>query len=519
MCCLPIGTPQARPHRRNGDTREHGGRANTKGYCAAHGGRRAGSGWILMGNPRSRRTDDSPTELNPPKAVEAERAAIACALIDDEAAKTVARSLRPEFLTQPDTSLILPIINDLIERGRPVDLVTVGERVGKADPDAVGYVADLSAVAEGALAMNVGDYCRTVREAYQKRRFFHLGVELQSMALDGFDREAIANHVEAELAAVRFAPGGGDAIGTYSAADLMGETFPEPKWAIPDVLPQGLTWLVGRPKIGKSWLGLDWALGVACGGYTMGTVKLPAGGAVYLAALEDGRRRMQSRIGQLLTTGAAPADLYLTHRLRPLGGGLVDDLADWLNAHDDARLVVVDCLGKVRQARGKNADVYQHDYEAGTALKRLADDHDVAVVVVHHQRKAAADDALDTVSGSTGLTGSADAVLILERERHTNEGTLRITGRDVAERELAMKFDGGVWIMQGDAKDVGQTPADRETIEALKKAGTWILPHDLADRMRITTDAAKKRLQRLSPDAPVERVPGGAYRYVERESL
>lgn len=39
----------------------------------------------------------------------------------------------------------------------------------------------------------------------------------------------------------------------------------------------------------------------------------------------------------------------------------------------------------------------------------------VAIVLVHHVRKMDADDPLDTVSGTTGLTGAADTVLVLNR--------------------------------------------------------------------------------------------------------
>jgi hypothetical protein len=41
-------------------------------------------------------------------------------------------------------------------------------------------------------------------------------------------------------------------IGELAAAD-----FPAPKWAVPGIIPVGLTFLAGRPKLGKSWLALQ----------------------------------------------------------------------------------------------------------------------------------------------------------------------------------------------------------------------------------------------------------------------
>ena len=42
-----------------------------------------------------------------------------------------------------------------------------------------------------------------------------------------------------------------------SAADLMRLEFPEPKWAVPGVLPEGINILGGKPKQGKSIFSLN----------------------------------------------------------------------------------------------------------------------------------------------------------------------------------------------------------------------------------------------------------------------
>ena len=40
----------------------------------------------------------------------------------------------------------------------------------------------------------------------------------------------------------------------YNAFDLMNMNFPEPKWAVPGLLTEGLNILAGKPKHGKSIL-------------------------------------------------------------------------------------------------------------------------------------------------------------------------------------------------------------------------------------------------------------------------
>ena len=81
----------------------------------------------------------------------------------------------------------------------------------------------------------------------------------------------------------------------FSAADLLALTLPEPKWAVAGLLPAGFSVLAGKPKLGKSWLGLDIALAVALGGVALGSIHVSQGDVLYLA-LEDTTRRLQTRI-------------------------------------------------------------------------------------------------------------------------------------------------------------------------------------------------------------------------------
>src|SRR5438034_522729 len=72
----------------------------------------------------------------------------------------------------------------------------------------------------------------------------------------------------------------------FTAAQLEDWTFDPISYVIPRLFPEGLTILAGRPKVGKSWMALDIALGVAGGRYILGDIKLEEGDVLY-AALED----------------------------------------------------------------------------------------------------------------------------------------------------------------------------------------------------------------------------------------
>ena len=91
-----------------------------------------------------------------------------------------------------------------------------------------------------------------------------------------------------------------------TASDLQHRSYPEVGWVLPGLVPEGLSLLVGRPKVGKSWLALDLALAVASGGTCLG-VELEEPADVLYCALEDNERRLRSRIFKLMgDQGLAP---------------------------------------------------------------------------------------------------------------------------------------------------------------------------------------------------------------------
>jgi replication-associated recombination protein RarA len=58
--------------------------------------------------------------------------------------------------------------------------------------------------------------------------------------------------------------------GIFTAEELMAEDMPPVRWVVPQVLPEGVTLLAGKPKVGKSWMALAISLAVASGGPVFG---------------------------------------------------------------------------------------------------------------------------------------------------------------------------------------------------------------------------------------------------------
>ncbi len=297
----------------------------------------------------------------------------------------------------------------------------------------------------------------------------------------------------------------GHARAPISARELMAQEFADPRWAVPGLLPEGLALIAARPKIGKTWMMLGVAIAVAQGGRAMGMVSVDRGEALYLA-LEDTPRRLQGRLLTLLDDGSEPpAGLYLETVWPRVDASGIDVLASWLGDHPDCRLVVVDTLAKVRpRSTRRDGNRYDEDYDALAGLKQLADEHGVAIVVVHHLRKGAAEDPLDRISGTLGLSASPDTILVLERSRGKADATLHLTGRDVEEAEYALSWTpgAGAWVIH-DLAIPDASAARLEIIDAIRARGP-MTPTQVAEWIKRPSGTIKPLMSRMFRDGQLD---------------
>jgi hypothetical protein len=268
----------------------------------------------------------------------------------------------------------------------------------------------------------------------------------------------------------------------FTLPELLARQLPPTQWTIPDILPEGLTILAGKPKLGKSWLALGMALSVAAGGVALGSYPVTQGEVLYLA-LEDNERRLQSRAKQLLASmSTVPDTIAFELRWPRLDQGGLTYLETYLQTHPQVRLVVVDTWARVSpKSKNRQRSQYEDDYEALTPLKYLADTYRVSILAIHHLRKMRGDDVLDEISGSIGLTGAVDGALILKRERGQHEATLFVTGRDIEqEQQFALRFDPftAMWTQVGNVEEVKRTKERQEILDLL----TEQLPEGMSAR-------------------------------------
>ncbi|HOB44144.1 MAG TPA: AAA family ATPase [Bacillota bacterium] len=299
---------------------------------------------------------------------------------------------------------------------------------------------------------------------------------------------------------------------TFTAVDLMNREFPEPKWIVEGLLPEGLTLFAGPPKIGKSWLALSLCVSTASGGHALGKIPVERGEALYLA-LEDTPRRLQSRLKMMLNTEPAPEGLHLATQWERLDQGGLEQLENWLLGMPKCRLIIVDTLQRLRPPQQVGRSLYAEDYESLVYLKSLADQCRVAIMVVHHLRKGSSDDPLEEVSGTTGLTGAADTVWTLKRDRGRADAVLFSTGRDIDESETALKFDKslGLWVLLGDAEEYRMTEERHEVVRLLRQAGEPMRSGEIAEALGKSSGATRVLLSRAVDDGEIKRMGRGLY--------
>ena len=324
-----------------------------------------------------------------------------------------------------------PWVEQLVRLRPPrIVLANDADETGKKANAATARALELAGLPAGQL--------RIVQWPKKARKGEDLNDVLKEGGLDGLRR-----FIEAAAPAPSVLPP------LQSAAELQVQTFRPPRWIIEGLRPEGLSMIAARPKKGKSWLELACAISIASGTPALGHFPTTEGDVLYLA-LEDSSRRIQSRMAVLLGEDHPwPSRLHFAYQWPRLDQGGLAQLGVWLRSNPGAAQVVIDTFTRVKPPKGRDAESYHHDSEVTAGLQRLALEHNVAIVLIHHQRKADADDIFDSVSGTNGLTASADVLLILENKQ--GRGKLSVTGRDLALGAWALTFDGGRWTCTGEA--------------------------------------------------------------------
>ncbi len=233
-------------------------------------------------------------------------------------------------------------------------------------------------------------------------------------------------------------------INFISSVEIMNTPMKKQRFIVEGIIYPGIHILSGDPKIGKSWMMLDMCLAVAKGENFLGR-KTEQGQVVYMA-LEDTFVSLQSRMYEL--TDEPSENLFFTLLANSIGNGLEEDLRECKKMFLDLKMVVIDTLQKIRN----NIDSkYGADYQELSILKSIADQLGIAIVLVHHNRKARDSNPNNLISGTNGIAGCADGLLVFTR--NGENAMLHISGRGALSLELNLKREKSKWILLDEAPE------------------------------------------------------------------
>ena len=258
------------------------------------------------------------------------------------------------------------------------------------------------------------------------------------------DEEAVIKITEMLSAAQEWEPESiFSTFGFYNVPDLTEEERKPPEFIVEDMIPCGLSFLSGPPKSRKTFLALMLAASVATGQPFLSKKTTPCD-VVYLD-LEGSKSRISARSDRM--TIQIPRNVYITNRIKnKLSDGLIDELRKLHRERPGIRLVIIDTYSRARgNVKGGGANAYDQDVAFLEPVQQMAIEENIAILFIHHDKKGAGfmSDSFERLSGTMGISGSADAVLnlMIEGKRFDGKATLEFTSRDAKGGEISLVFD------------------------------------------------------------------------------
>lgn len=270
-----------------------------------------------------------------------------------------------------------------------------------------------------------------------------------------------------------------------TGTDLIAEDIAPLHEVAQGFLHEGLWIFGGKSKRGKSWLMLDLALAVAAGRSAFVHFKTAQSPVLYLA-LEDGKRRVKSRMLSIEPSLVQRDLLHLAYKFPRLGEGALEMLDAAITRYHYG-LVIVDVMAKIRAKpqRGRSGDSYQEIYDELAPLQEMAEHHHVCLMLLEHLRKQEADDLFDAIQGSVAKQGSADALMVLSRKSGEDDTYLHVRSKETGEAIHALRFDKTHFVYAGEGDMHAMKQQRRDILQVLREEAS---PMSIQEVLRALKD-------------------------------
>ncbi len=303
-----------------------------------------------------------------------------------------------------------------------------------------------------------------------------------------------------------------------SARDIQLKKIKPVEWIIPDLLPEGLAILASRPKLGKSWLCLNFSFSICFGTYVLGIIKVEPKNVLYVY-YEDSERRLQDRVNMLLKSSLfpsaeAPDNLHFLYgeRILKIDEGGLDVLGEYVEKHK-LKLIIIDTLGRATKHSSSPKQNYFREYQLIAEFQQFAMERKICLLFVHHTRKPLNFDnyIIDEIQGTTGVTAGADTLFVLTKNK--SNYTLHVTGKDVIADELSLKFDRTNCSFTAENIDstIDTTPERMGIITLLSREGRAMKTSEISEKLNKKQSNISTLLNKLTNDGLIKNPKYGVY--------
>ena len=253
-----------------------------------------------------------------------------------------------------------------------------------------------------------------------------------------------------------------------SANEIVSMNIKPTNWFVEDLFTTGLSIICGASKIGKSWFVQNLCLSISNGDKFLD--KPTHKQTCWYMVLEDDDDLTQARLNKMLKGKTAPVNFLISHNIymmdRPKQNipTLMEYIAENIKRNPEIKMVVIDTFQKVRSSAIGGESMYAHDYRDISTLKQLADELNVAIVLIHYTNKMkdrdTDGDPFSKISGTNGLMASADCIFLLSKKRDELSVNFTFTGRKI-------RYD--TWTLCQNESDMTWTKLGTAEEEAHKK--------------------------------------------------
>lgn len=317
-----------------------------------------------------------------------------------------------------------------------------------------------------------------------------------------------------KLDLTRFAPTN---VGALSALDICNSEFHPMKWLIGGIIPlEGVTMVVSPPKIGKSIFALNIVVDNCSGVPVLGKYTPQGGFDILYIDLEGTPRRTKDRFMSVLGNRPIPQNIFFKYRWKPLNDGGLHDLYDYADYHPENKLFVIDTMARFQQSsESKSNYSYRDDIRDIALFNTFCQETGASIVLIHHTRKSGGEDWIDEVSGTYGLSGSVDTLVLLKRDRGARQTRMFVTGRDVEETAYLLDINLARYkvTMVGALNPASHdyTDTQLEIVSLLQSHEEPMSPREIAAVLGKTVGSVKRLLLNMMDEGKVLRAGYGKY--------